>query len=93
MVISNSPHPSFSQVKGASVKAAKCLAIKVLATQHDIKLTLDSIREGRVQGVDDLLKAVGGVLPSLLVENVDLDAPFAHGKALLHGGLVAESPC
>jgi hypothetical protein len=33
------------------------------------------------------------VLPSLLIENEDLDAPFAHREALLHGRLVAKSPC
>lgn len=92
MVISNSPQPSFSQVNGASVNAVTVLAIQVLNQdrhQHQVELTLNSVREGRVQGVDNLLEAVRGMLPSLLIENVDFDAPFAHRKALLHGRLVA----
>lgn len=61
--------------------------------QYGVELTLDVVRKRWMQDIDDLLEAVRGVLPSLLVKNEDLDAPFAHREALLHGRLVAKSPC
>lgn len=51
-------------------------------------LTLDGVGEGGVQVEDHLLEAVGLVLLTSLVEEVDLDVPLAEREALRSGRLV-----
>lgn len=56
-------------------------------------LTLDGIREGGVEVEDHLLETVGFVVFPVLVDDVDLDVPFAEGEALRSRRFVLSVAC